>query len=181
MESKRKGIPCRANGSVLLWMNYAIIVILEERLKDNMNIFEYGSCYSTIFFSKYVSHITSVEYNKEWYNLIQASLPDNAELTCSELDYDGEYCRTIHKTDSRYDVVIVDGSDRVNCIKQSIDRLSDQGIIILDDSFRERYQEGISFAKEQGFRAISFEGLKPAGNRIDKSTIFYKDNNCFDI
>jgi hypothetical protein len=76
---------------------------------------------------------------------------------------------------------IVDGRDRMNRIKQSISALSAKGVILLDDSQRERYQEGIDFAKSKGFKALNFEGLKATGTEVDRTTIFYRVGNCFDI
>ena len=70
---------------------------------------------------------------------------------------------------------------RVNCIKQSIKVLSERGVILLDDSQRDRYQEGINYAKENGFLTLEFESLKPAGYEIDRTTILYRKENCLEI
>ena len=62
-------------------------------------------------------------------------------------------------TEQQYDVVIIDGRDRVNCIKQSIKALSTEGVVLLDDSHREKYKEGIDYVKNNGFRSLDFEGF----------------------
>ena len=86
--------------------------------------------------------------------------------------------KTLNKT---FDIILVDGRDRVNCIKQSIDCLTSNGVLILDDSQRDRYQEGIDFLHKKGFKSLEFEGLKAAHIGLSSTTIFYRTNNCFNI
>lgn len=162
-------------------MNYAVTEFLKERLSKNFHLFEFGSGYSTFFYARLVHRVTSVEYDDAWFQLIKKNLPENVELVNKQADIDAEYCRVITSSGRKYDVVIVDGRDRVNCIKQSIKSLSERGAVLLDDSMRERYREGITCLKERGFRALCFEGLKPTSPEIGKTTIFYRINNCLDI
>jgi hypothetical protein len=181
LESLKRDYPCRSNGSEIPWMNYSIIKFLEDRLKNYFDLFEFGSGYSTCFYAKLVRSVASVEYDESWFQNVKKNIPKNVELIYKEKDTDGEYCRTIGSTDKKYDIVIVDGRDRVNCVKQSIEVLSAKGVILLDDSHREKYVEGINYAKKRGFRTLDFEGLKPTGSGIDRTTIIYRDSNCLDI
>jgi len=95
------------------------------------------------------------------------------------MDADGDYCRVINNESKLFEVVIVDGRDRVNCVKQAFSKLAESGVVILDDSGRDRYLEAFDHAKNKGYRALNIEGLKPTGNQIHRTTIFYRDNNCF--
>ncbi|PMF67077.1 hypothetical protein BCV08_18775, partial [Vibrio breoganii] len=158
-----------------------IISILKERLKPDMNLFEFGSGYSTIFFAKYVNSVTSIEYDRSWFDLVKSQIPSNANLVYKKNDIDGDYCRSIDKMSKSFDVVVIDGRDRVNCVKNSIQYLTPDGIMLLDDSHRSKYDEAILYATKRGFRALHIEGLKPSGSRIDRTTILYRDNNCFNI
>ena len=78
-------------------------------------------------------------------------------------------------------MIVVDGRDRVNCVKNSIDALTQNGIIVLDDSSRDRYKEAFNFMLLLNFKQITFCGLKATGRKEDCTTIFYRENNCFDI
>ena len=162
-------------------MNFPVVRSLEERLTKDLSLFEFGSDYSTLFYAKKVRAVTSVEFDKKWLNIIKTQVPDNVNIIFKREDVDGDYCRVIGEIGDQYDVVIVDGRNEVNCIKQSISALSSQGVILLDDSQRERYQEGIDFAKSKGFKALNLEGLKATGTEVDRTTIFYRAENCFDI
>lgn len=121
-----------------------------------------------------------------WYQLVKLQVPSNVDLVFQQEDTGNEYCRVIAGRGQKFDVVIVDvvivdGRDRVNCIKHSITALSDQGIILLDDSQRERYQDGIVLAEASGFRVLHMSGLKATGGRSVRTTILYRDGNCFGI
>jgi hypothetical protein len=181
MQSLSAKKPIDHNGKPIPWMNYPVVRILQERLTKDLNLFEFGSGYSTLFYAKKVKAVTSVEYDEKWLHIIKSQLPDNVNIIFKQQDVDGDYCRVIKSTGKKYDVVIVDGRDRVNCIKQSISALTSKGVILLDDSQRERYQEGIDFAKSHGFKALNLEGLKATGTEVDRTTIFYQAGNCFDI
>lgn len=173
--------PINKDGKPIPWMNFPVVKFLEERLNDDLIVFEFGSGYSTYFYAKKVMAVTSVEYDEDWLHLIKSDMPENVNLIYKEKDIDGDYCRVIGITNKQYDVVIIDGRDRVNCVKQSIPALSSKGIILLDDSHRERYKEGIEFAKQLGFRALEIEGLKATGSVINRSTILYRTDNCLGI
>ncbi len=181
VKSLKRGVPCRPDGSPLPWMNYAVIAFLQKRLHKGLELFEYGSGYSTMFYAGLVKSVTSVEGNAAWYETVKNKVPANAQVMFREQDKNGEYCRAITAADRKFDVVVVDGRDRVNCIKQSLLSLSPQGVLILDDSHRERYQEIIAEVAAQGFRVLDFEGLKPAGWWNYRTTVFYRSDNCLGI
>jgi len=181
MKSLRLGRPCDAAGEIVPWMNYSVISFLDQRLNKSMSLFEYGSGYSTQFFAKRVSDVTSLEHDKEWYDKIRNSLPENTNLLFNELEYDGDYCRAINRTQNNYDVVVDDGRDRVRCVRNSVDALSKSGVVILDDVHREKYEEATNRMIALGFRELSWEGLKPNNYAIHKTKIFYKDNNCLNV
>ncbi len=181
MQSLKERKPTDNNGNPIPWMNFSIVRLLEERLTHDLNLFEYGSGYSTYFYASKVRSVTSIEYDEKWFSVVKSQAPENVKLIFKEKDIDGDYCRVIKSTEEQYDVVIVDGRDRVNCIMQSISALSSRGVILLDDSQRDSYQDGIDFIKENGFRALNLEGLKPTETQVERTTIFYREGNCLGI
>jgi hypothetical protein len=162
-------------------MNYAVIALLERRLNKTLSVFEYGSGYSTLFYARCVRSVISVEDDQAWYASIGSRLPPNASLLFVPNDVDGEYCRTIARTGDCFDVVVVDGKDRVNCVKQSMQALSSRGVIVLDDSQRARYAPAISYAQDNGYLTVDFEGLKPSASSWFRSTIIYRRENCLGL
>jgi hypothetical protein len=181
IQSLEKRKPIDNHGSLIPWMNFPTIKFLEERLTQDLNLFEFGSGYSTYFYANRVRTVTSVEYDEKWLHIIESQVPDNVKLIFQEKDRDGDYCRTIGATGDHYDVVLVDGRDRVHCVKQSISALSAKGVILLDDSHRDKYQEAINYAKEMGFKILNLEGLKAAEAELYRTSIFYREGNCLEI
>ena len=113
--------------------------------------------------------------------MIKNSSPSNAEMIFCELERDGEYAKKAALLDRKFDIIIVDGRDRVNCCKYGVEALSANGVIVLDDSERESYSAARVLLKEKGFKELYFSGIAP-GSFVSKATsVFYKQNNCLDI
>ncbi len=169
------------NSQPLPWVTYPFISFIETRLNNQLKIFEYGSGNSTLYYSKHAGHVDSVENDSFWYQKIKDTMPGNVNLFYSELEEDGEYCRYIQQTNKAYDIVIVDGRDRVNCCLQSFNALSPAGVLVLDDSERQEYTEAVGFLTNRGFKKIDFWGLAPTVNYLKCTSIFYRPDNCLDI
>jgi len=181
MQSLQKKRPIDGSGNPIPWMNFSVVGFLAERLTNDLKVFEYGSGHSTYFFAKKVKQVTSVECDVKWFRTVKAQAPENVRQIFKEKDNDGDYCRVIGTMGDTFDVVVIDGLDRVNCVKQAIPALSSRGVVLLDDAQRDQYDEGIVFAKEKGFRVLVFEGLKANGSKINKTAVFYRDGNCLGI
>jgi hypothetical protein len=180
LHTYKMGFPCKPDGSPLPWMNYSVISFLESRLNKELALFEYGSGYSTLFFSRLVGRVISVEHDKRWAEKMKEKLPSNAHII--EESNDEAYYWAINEGGEKFDVVVIDGKeDRVRCVINACKSLSERGVMILDDSQRKRYKEGIDYLLNEGFKRLDFEGLKPTGFRKDRTTIFYRANNCLGI
>lgn len=168
-------------GRALPWVTYSFIDFIKGRITKSQHIFEYGSGSSTIFYAERAGKVTSVEHDKGWFDKVKGTSPANAEMIFCELHRDGEYARKATLLDKKFNIIIVDGRDRVNCCKYSLDALSTDGVIILDDSERKVYQPARELLQENGFKEISFSGISP-GLFYEKATsVFYKSNNCLGI
>ena len=180
-ESYKRGLPIDKQGNPIPWVTYPFIEFIEGRLKNNLEVFEYGSGNSTFWYAKRVKYVTSVEHDRDWYEKIKSNLPENVSLFYKELVYGGDYSRFILFQNKKFNIVSIDGRDRVNCIIHSINAITEDGIIILDDSERKKYEEGITFLIKNGFRKIDFWGFSPGYFNRKCTSIFYKNNNCLKI
>jgi hypothetical protein len=173
--------PVDRMGNPIPWVTYSFIDFIKERIKKDHSVFEFGSGNSTYFYAKYAGMVVSVEHDKAWYEKIVNAKPENAEMVFCELKQDGDYCRMPIALDVKFDVIIVDGRDRVNCCKQAVEALSPGGVVVLDDSEREFYTEGIDFLKAYGFKQLSFSGISPGLFYNKATSVFYKADNCLGI
>jgi len=168
-------------GEALPWVTYSFIDFIKERINNTQNIFEYGSGSSTIFYAKKAGTVTSVEHDKGWFDMVKNTSPANAEMIFCKLEKNGEYSKKASMLNKKFEIIIVDGRDRVNCCKYSVDALTDNGVLVLDDSEREVYNPARIFLKEKGFKELSFSGISP-GLFYEKATsVFYKADNCLGI
>ena len=169
------------NNNPIPWLTYPFIDFLNERLSKEMKIFEYGSGNSTFYYSERVNSVTSIEHNKNWYDKILSKKSDNVILNFVPLVTNGKYCKSALESKIKFDIIIIDGEDRVNCINNCLNALTEDGVIILDDSERKEYSAGIDFLLKNSFKKIDFWGIAP-GVLLEKcTTIFYKKNNCFNL
>lgn len=163
------------------WFTYSCVDFLQDRIQPNQHIFEFGSGNSTRYFAQRCAEIISVEHDKNWYEGGIKNKPETATILYCPLDEDGEYCRAAIHSGKQFEIIIVDGRDRVNCCKQSIPALKKNGVMIIDDSEREKYNEARSVLFENGFKEIMFTGIS-AGYFFKKATsVFYKPDNCLNI
>jgi hypothetical protein len=180
-KSAQARMPVDKNGDVLPWFTYSMIWFLKAAVRSDMKVFEFGSGNSTLWWAKEVAHVTSVEHSLEWYSTLKPKVPSNVDYLYCELVTDGEYCRTALNTGNKYDVIVIDGRDRVNCAKNCLNALSDEGVIIWDNSDRVNYQEGYTFLTQNKLKRLDFYGLAPYSSIGHSTSIFYRPSNCFDI
>lgn len=153
----------------------------EERLNPSLTLFEYGSGYSTLFFARLVDRVVSVESDRDWFEELRLRCPGNVTLVHQAFEPDAEYCSVVNQGGKKYDVVVIDGYDRQRCAINACAGLTNGGVIILDDANRESNLEAARHLERAGFRRIDFEGLKPGGIVLDRTSVFYKNENCLGI
>ena len=168
-------------GDPIPWVTYSFIDFIKGRLNKQHAVFEFGSGNSTFFYAKYAGLVVSVEHDKDWYDKIVSKKPENSEMIFSELIRGGDYSNMPVKLEEKFDIIIVDGRDRVNCATKAVDALSPKGVIVLDDSEREKYKPAIDFLIKSGFRHIPFSGISPGLFYLKSTSVFYKDDNCLGI
>jgi predicted O-methyltransferase YrrM len=134
--------------------------------KEALNILEWGSGNSTIFFAKFLRQKgisfkwVAIEHFIPWYEKILAMLEENNlsdDVSCflksptletdknvqETLDLD-EYIKFPATLDTKFDFVIVDGRKRKECLEKASTILSQNGIAVLHDAEREWYHDGFT-------------------------------------
>lgn len=180
--SLKKNSALDNNGDESPWYTYPFIHFLKQRLHNELVVFEYGSGNSTIWYSKRVKHVVSVEHDVEWFNKIKFRVSNS-----SNVDYifknlgSGEYQNEILNYKNAFHIVVIDGLQRVQCSLNTLGALKEGGVIIWDNSDRSEYEEGYNFLSSQGFKRIDFWGIGPLNYYSWSTSVFYKDGNCLNI
>lgn len=135
------------------WFTQEAIKFLENLIQINPNIkvLEFGSGNSTIWLAKKGVNLISIEHDKTWYETVKKSLKDN-NLNIDLRFIGGQYYTVCSEFEDNYfDLIIVDGQNRVKCIEECYKKLKPGGVLLLDDAERERYLPVYELLKEWKF------------------------------
>ena len=180
--SLREGRCIDAEGNPIPWWSYSFILFLQERLTPQMRVFEYGSGYSTLWLAKRVQEVTSIEISRRWYNEIKKRLPANARVELHEQYERGDaYGELVQRYANKFDVIVIDGRDRVRCAMNAIGALNSGGVLIWDDAQQAQMHEGREFLKSRGFKQLNFIGTGPQHHGAHCTTVFYREGNCLGL
>jgi predicted O-methyltransferase YrrM len=177
-KSVKKQIPINKIGEPIPWYTYSLIDFIQTRLNKDMEVFEYGSGYSTIWWAKFVKKVISCEHDKEWIEKLKP-FSNNVEILFKDIE--DEYENFILDFKEYFDVIIIDGVKRDICSKNCLLALKSSGVIIHDDTDNQIYEKNCHYFKINGFKRMDFWGMKPSTHRKYCTSIFYKENNCFGI
>lgn len=175
--SERVGAPVDGEGNPSPWYTYPAIDFVEPRLDPTFRVFEFGSGHSSLWYSKRVEEVVAVEDSKGWAENMKQRSPENLKIV-HQPDV-AEYPQEI-KDRGEFDIVVIDGRDRLRCVKPATESVNDDGVIVLDDFERWDYEDWEPL-RSDGFRQISFHG--PKAQRLTESctAVLYRDRNCLSI
>lgn len=181
--------------AVYPWFAFQSIRYIEKLLRPDMKIIEYGGGYSTLWWASRVSEVTTVERSKEWSKEIKLSLRKhdlkNVELRTFdkfpntsegelELNYESlrplvdEYISSPLEPKHSCDVLIVDDVFRNAVVEGGLQFLKPGGLLILDDSERERHKPVMESMIRGGWSSAHFFGAVPYHFHEKQTTIWFK-------
>jgi hypothetical protein len=169
-----------ARGEPLPWITYSSLRFLEPRLNPEMEVFEFGSGASTLWWARRARSVVSCEHDREWLERTRALAPANVQLMYAA-GTGPEYAGAILAYNSKFDVVVIDGVDRVSCARNCIGALKPSGVILWDNTDREEYRPGFELLRSQGFRRVDFIDMTPINLFECSTSIFYRDGNCLGL
>ena len=167
----------------LPYMPFSVIRRLQLFLTPDSRIFEYGSGGSTLWLCARAQHVVSVEHDTEWHALVEGQLKRSGLANCTlclhepaqaggSLQAQEEfgsmlvpgsfesYVKAIDAVeDESLDLVIVDGRARAACALRARPKIRHGGVLILDDSDRERYANAV--AELDAWPRQDIFGIKP--------------------
>jgi len=121
------------------WLATDAILFLEDFFKErpNAKVLEFGSGGSSVWFAKRTGNLVSIDHYKPWAEQVRVLLGDLVvdfrlvprpyAFVCDEFE------------DETIDLVLVDGRDRVECVKKARRIIKPNGVLMLDNSERHRY------------------------------------------
>ncbi|HWW59175.1 MAG TPA: class I SAM-dependent methyltransferase [Sphingopyxis sp.] len=130
----------------LPWWNVAATREIEAYLRahPNARVFEYGAGASTAWLAHRAGSVVSVEHHAEWHRLLMTKVGGlgNTRLLHREFDNDA-YVGAIAEAEGSFDLIVIDGRLRTDCLDRALPHLKRGGIVLFDDSGRRRYRKAI--------------------------------------
>lgn len=179
LRSFRERKPVDGDGAPLPWINYPAILLLEERLRPELAVFEYGAGYSTLFFAARCGAVTAVEHDRSWYEMVGRMAP--AHVTLLYRATGPGYWDAAVETGGSFDLIVVDGVERARCLTSAVGALSRAGVLLLDDAHREAYRSAVQGCRDAGFRTLRLAGPKPDHLTETECLLIYREGNCLGI
>jgi hypothetical protein len=121
------------------------------------------------------------ESDTSWFQRVERRAPRNVEITLVDDDLIG---LPHWPADSVFDVIVIDGMNRLRCAEASIGLLEKDGAVILDDSDQpwspsnSGEYEIINLFRRQGYKRIDFYGYAPSVIRRHCTSVFFRER-CF--
>lgn len=169
------------NGDFVPWYSYPAIDFIKSRLNNTISVFEFGCGYSTLFYAKHCGRVFSVDTKEEWVNKIN-KLSSNANLQNLEIMLvSSNFADSIDLIGEKFDLIIIDSAQRLECAIASYYNLAKNGIVILDNSDRENYYKIFNFFADRNFKQLTFSGLGPLRFDLSSTTVFYRSENIFNL
>jgi hypothetical protein len=172
------GMPVDGRGEPLPWLVYPVIELLEERVKPHFRVFEYGSGASSRWWANRVEQVVSVENDLRWHELGMKLAPANLRVLHRERD---AYPRAIAEQGTTFHVVVIDGRWRAECSLIGATCLTEDGVLIWDNSERPHYAEAQAALRAKGFKQLRLKGLAPSSVALQETSILYRVGNCLDL
>jgi len=149
----------------LPWISVASKNMISDFLQKNgrLNIFEFGSGGSSLFFNNNGAKLISIEHDKEWFNKLNEikektntqwqiiHVPPEIKNVSQKYPsvfpgYENadfsSYVKSIDTYENdTFDLILVDGRCRLKCLKHARKKVKIGGWIVLDNAERKRYFE----------------------------------------
>lgn len=147
------------------WWTFDAIAQVEEFLseREDASVFEWGAGASTVWLACRAARVTSVEHDARWAEALQPLVPANAVIDVvppvagpssqprvasakkgyEHLDF-SDYVAAIDRFTGVFDLIVVDGRARGECLRRATERLAPGGMILLDNVERVRYRRSIA-------------------------------------
>lgn len=159
-----------ANGKPTLWMTYSSIDFLDSYDFSEATVFEYGSGGSTLCWKEKCKAIVSVEHYAPWFKKMKKHIGENVQII-QQTDLT-RYSSEIDKY-GLFDIIVIDGAERMSCTLRAKEHLAEGGLIILDNA--EWYPNCATVLRESGFTQIDFCGFSPLNSFTEMTSIFIKE------
>jgi hypothetical protein len=158
----------------LPWLTYPAIEYLDQLDLSEKIVLEWGSGNSSLYFARRVKYIYSIEHAINWFNKLKPKLFRNQSLI---LTTEENYINSAYKLNRKFDVIIIDGILRTECVSVAPSLLAKAGMIIFDNA--ERNPELCEMLRNEDLIQIDMHGFGPINEYTWTTSLFFDRNFNF--
>lgn len=166
-------------GNCIPWYTYPAIEFLSNVDFTTQSILEFGGGNSTVWWAERAHHVVSVENNADWFKFIGGKVNQKPNVEFFLCEDPNDYAN--QGLGRKFDVIVIDGGDRLLCARNSLSRLEEGGVVILDDSEgywgkeTEKTYPIMELFADAGFMRVDFYGFAPGVIKPHSTSFFFKD------
>jgi hypothetical protein len=172
--SARLHRPVDATGAPLPWFTYPAIEFLAQFDLSALRVFEYGAGNSTLYWSARCAEVVSVESDPAWHQYLVAQLAPNVRLAL--VPSPAAYVACLEQ-EALFDVIVVDGLERLACCREAPARLKPGGLIILDNA--DWHPGAAAVLRQAGLLQVDMQGFGPVNGYSWTTSLFF--HRAFDF
>jgi glycosyltransferase involved in cell wall biosynthesis len=154
---------------------YPMIDLLAGRVHPTHTVLVIGGGIGAVWWASRVSKVGIIDINEEsFYRLIDIWPVEKASL---EVCDDG----LASLPNMHYDVVVVNELKASDKIREYLEKLKSDGVLILSSSAHLDIKKIDPMLTRDGFRQLTLYGPAPMAVEVASSTVLYRSDNCFGI
>lgn len=117
------------------WLSYRFIRWMDSRIEPTWKVLEFGSGMSTPWLAARCKYLHSIEADPQWYKRVSRQLEkQDLKNVCYELRSIEEYAKIEPHEFGIFDLAVIDGDERRDCLVTAIRGAKPGGWIYLDDT-----------------------------------------------
>jgi protein-L-isoaspartate O-methyltransferase len=152
------------------WLVYSATSHLAP-LVAGRRVFEFGSGMSTVWFSERCREVVSVESNSEWYSSVVNRTKRHDNVRVVYADSKPGYLGAISEAGGKFDVILIDGLYRKDCVQLARTYLNRNGMVIVDNT---DIHPDLAETVKSSFgdsKILSFQGWVPGCLHASETTV----------
>lgn len=162
-KSSFKMMAVSKDGKPLPWYTYPSIDFLKSRSYKDKSVLEFGGGQSTLWWAERANSVVAIEGDNKWFERYKRIIPANVSLYKVSMESSATCVSQVKEILNKekfkkFDVIIIDGLYRFEMIEIAIKFMSDDGVIICDNSEGYGFYEGF---KNSGLQRVDFFGNAP--------------------
>ena len=156
------------------WMVPAAVAYLERTIRPDWAVLELGSGASTRWYAERAGRVISIEHDPAWRDRVSAELAGHGLRNCEVRLVDAPlFADTVRaEPDGAFDLVVVDGAERMACLAAAKQKVKDGGYLVLDDS--DWPEHHVADDVLAGWEVRRFVGVKPFPLLAVETTVYRK-------